>query len=230
MKLLGIAARSLLIATVAFPLSAFAQQQEPNPATPTQNEIAPDVSDSSGDEQKPMRDPTVPNQEILDKLFPKPAQQVAPQVIQTPNVVTSSPAARPIEIVPLPSLPKMKLRGIILSSENEGTALLESGDEKVSVKLNRNKMAKSIMVPERQFYQFQSTLDQIDYLVELRERQISGNGQAELIPSEIKPRRREYEIRTDSFTVDGVYFVVEDFSKETLILRAIPHDTLVLVR
>ncbi len=114
--------------------------------------------------------------------------------------------------VTLPKLPTITIEGLILGESGTGTAMLEVGDRQVSIRLKPLEEQTRTSVPASQFQAMKPALDQLAAM--------SG---------ERSPR--DYEVSLEcSFVHDGVFYNVESFTSEVLMLKALPHNEVIIVR
>jgi hypothetical protein len=119
-------------------------------------------------------------------------------------------------MTPLPQIADVRLRGIVLSATDSGTALLDVGGQQVSIKLKPREQQRRVPIPANQFLAMRPALEQ-------RKRLLSGRQEA------AKTDTHEMCLQC-SFVHDSVVYNLEAFTAETLMLKALPHDELILVR
>ena len=174
--------------------------QTPAPSTPQSSEQTPD--------------PTAPSAHLLERI-PKPAPH--PQPLSVP---ATTPARRATTAIPLPSLPKITLRGLVMSTPDRGTAMLDVDGNSVTISLVPRDQQQRMPIPDVQFAAMRTALDQRATLTQ------NASGQAE--PGKGKT---SFEMCLQcSFVADGIVFNLEAFTPEALLLRAVPHDSILLVR
>ena len=161
--------------------------------------------DEHGQSQPAQTDPTVPSDKVLSRLPASPEPQ------------TGQRNRSPLRSLPMPTIPKVTIRGIVLSSASKGTAMLNVGGETVSIDLIPLRQQDRVPIPPEQFAELRPAIEQ-------RMRAVTEQaGDTRPLPT--------YEMCLRcSFVAEGVVFNVEDFSTDSLLLRALPHDSLVLVR
>ena len=159
------------------------------------------------------RDPTAPTERILDYI-PKPP----PVVPLTPKRSVAN--QRVPAFVPLPTLPKITLRGLVLSEPDRGTATLDVDGRSVSISLLPREKQQRVPIPKTQFAAMKTALDQ---------RAALAKGTADDSGSGGTDPSYEMCLRC-SLIAGGVVFNLEAFTPEVLLLRAVPHDELILVR
>jgi len=186
----------------------------PDPSTPAVPPV-PVAPQAPGDASGPVdqRDPMIPSAEILERLQPR----------QTELSVAQRATAS------LPPLPRFRLAAIVLNDDSTGTAMitLDMGNQAVpsrsiSLSLNHQPLIAQARFPKRQFWQEQRVLDAIDE--EIADRQSDGATEPALADN------TEPWVHLDGFELDGVFFIVEEFTDKAILLRAHPHDKLLLVR
>ena len=167
-----------------------------------------------------QRDPMVPSAEILDLLQPKKAD--LPTI--TANQSTSAT---------LPPLPRFRLTAIVLNSDLTGTAMIaiDTGSDQaparsISLALGRQPVVANTAFPKRQFWKEKQVLDAIDDEIEKGQKKQGLRTASE--PGD-EPAIKPW-LRLDGFEVEGVFFSVEEYTDKAILLRAYPHDTLLLVR
>ena len=178
------------------------------------------------------RDPTSPPSKLLDRIprpdpkpedapEPKPTEKVKPKSVAKPTHVAKAPA-----VVPLPALPKITLRGIVVSRQDHGTAMLDVNGESVSISLIPVQQQQRIPIPAIQFASMKTALDQRATLL----KKASNNAKALDDLNNVNDAKT-YEMSLEcSFVADGIVFNLEAFTSNVILLRAIPHDTVVIVR
>ena len=165
-------------------------------------------------------DPTAPPRALLDRIpkpDPVPLPQPLPAAKSTP---TRRPVAKHPTIVPLPALPKVSLRGIVLSTPDRGTAMLNVNETSINVTLLPREAQHRISIPDDQFSSMKAALEQ---------RAAMKKAASDQENSSSAPKQFEMCLQC-SFAVDEVIFNVEAFTRDTVLLRAIPHDSLIIVR
>ncbi len=184
----------------------------PPPPLPSPPAPAPPAPAAAVDQ----RDPMVPSAEILDLLQPRKAELPATTVARG-------------AVAPLPPLPRFRLTAIVLNDESTGTAMIaiDTGNDdaptrSISLSLGRPPRIAQTGFPKRQFWKEQQVLDEIDEAIADHP---SGRD-AEPAPI----RNIEPWVRLDGFENDGVFYSVEEFTDKAILLRAYPHDVLLLVR
>ncbi len=139
---------------------------------------------------------------------------VAPEtpVVTAPAGPTRS--GQPQVAVALAKLPAIILKGVVLSSPESGTAMLEIDNRQISIPLKPREQQKRVPVPASQFASVQATLAQ-------RTRLADGSpGKAD-----------GYEMCLQcSFVHNSIIFNLEAFDSETLLLQALPHNQFIIVR
>ncbi|MEO1528866.1 MAG: hypothetical protein AAFX06_25885 [Planctomycetota bacterium] len=158
------------------------------------------------------RDPTAPPESLLDRI-PKPEPPIEP----LPRTVKPRQTRQVAAIAPLPELPKIVLRGIVLSTPQRGRAMLNVDGTSIAITLLPRDQQVRMPIPPMQFAHLKAALD----------RRAALNA-----PDETGvPTKPNYEMCLQcSFTSEGTVFNVEAFTAEAVVLRAVPHDTLILVR
>ncbi|MEM9643479.1 MAG: hypothetical protein AAF989_00685 [Planctomycetota bacterium] len=168
------------------------------------------ASEMSGE----SRDPTAPSPRLLERV-PRPAP------MQPSLPVTETARRQPIAAVtPLPALPKISLRGLVLSTEVSGKAMLDVNGKSVTISLLPRDRQQRVSIPSKQFAAMKPALEQRAALIEAFDQ-----------GSETERRDMSYEMCLQcSFISDGVVFNLEGFTRDSLLLRAVPHDSILLVR
>lgn len=164
------------------------------------------------------RDPTVPPTLLLDRI-PAPVPEPIPSPNLKPNSVRR-PIAKRTTVVSLPALPKITLRGIVLSTANRGMAMLSVNDEPINITLLPRDAQQRIPIPEIQFASMKAALDQLAAI---------GKTASGLASVGTNPRKYEMCLQC-SFASEGVIFNVEGFTSDAVLRRAVPHDSLIIVR
>ncbi len=219
--------RSLLFAAIilAYPSALVAQDSEPSkeqsrskasnsPQRPgaLDSLFAPTKDNIDSDKSRRMSgDPTAPSAKLLELSSP-PVQPTLP--------VPTSSKAKVVAALPLPAIPQITLRGIVMSKPDHGTAMLEVDGKILSLTLLPSEQQKRISIPKMQFASLQAALDQRAVATQ----RIGSR-------SELDAAERSYEMCLQCSFVSGeIVFNLEAFTKEVILLRAIPHDTIVMVR
>lgn len=219
--------RSMLFVAVllAYPATLVAQDSEPSKAQPPSEEssspkkpgpleslFAPTKDNGASDESRRQSgDPTAPSAKLLEL--------VPPSVQPTLPVPTVS-KAKVVSVTPLPTIPKITLRGIVMSKPDRGTAMLDVDGKILSLTLLPAEQQKRIPIPKMQFASLQAALDQRAAMTQ----RIGSQSETDAV-------EKNYEMCLQcSFVSDGIVFNLEAFTKEVVLLRAIPHDTIVMVR
>ncbi|MEL6109029.1 MAG: hypothetical protein AAFU85_23730 [Planctomycetota bacterium] len=195
--------------------------QEPSPSASSEASRPAESDASRSQSRQPpaadridetSRDPTKPPAGILDRIpTPVPAVEPAP---------TTRTPTKPSVIAALPKLPKITLRAIVLSTPEQGRAMLDVDGTSVSVSLLKRERQLRIPIPGVQFAHLKTALDQ-------RAAAAAPKGGSDVAPT--APKTYEMSLRC-SFTVEETIFNVEAFAPDAVLLRAIPHETVILVR
>ncbi|MEC8556593.1 MAG: hypothetical protein VXZ82_16405 [Planctomycetota bacterium] len=219
--------RSLLFVAVilVYPATLVAQNSEPTKTQPPSEESSSPIkpgafesllvptkdNEASDNSQRQSGDPTAPSAKLLEL--------VPPSVQPTLPVPTAS-KAKVVSVTPLPTIPKITLRGIVMSKPDRGTAMLDVDGKILSLTLLPPEQQKLIPIPKMQFASLQAALDQ-------RATATQRIGSR----SESDAADKTYEMCLQCSFVSGeIVFNLEAFTKEVILLRAIPHDTIVIVR
>lgn len=217
-KLTATRVSALCVAT--FMSGAFLSAQDPFAEEPQASSPAgldtlgaqtkqPPVVDRGNDRP---RDPTAPPAGLLDRI-PKPVLPIEPATT-VKKTSTRKPTA-----APLPKLPKITLRAIVLSTPQRGRAMLDVDGTSVTVSLLQRDQQLRLPIPAAQFAHLKTALDQRAALTAADE------------SSTASKTMKTYEMCLQcSFTAEETIFNVEAFTADAILLRAIPHDTVVLVR
>lgn len=187
-----------------------ADQKLPNPFQ--SGTATPEGKLESGPKGEP-RDPTAPPESLL-QMIPKPA---ATNPSEPP---TTAPSVRPrVVVASLPTLPKISLRGIVMSTSQRGRAMLDVDGDSVTISLLPRDQQLRMPIPETQFESMKAALEQRAARRALEK------------PNAAKPERKNYEMCLQCSFVSGeTVFNVEAFTADAILLRAIPHESLILVR
>lgn len=102
--------------------------------------------------QEVPQDPTIPTPRIREKLAPEPVPSISP----TEAVSVDQPA----RLLPMASLPKIKIKTLILGTDGSGAAVLESEGETYTINLRREKFGKQVVIPKNQFEEPKPTADE----------------------------------------------------------------------
>ncbi|MDA7980295.1 MAG: hypothetical protein MPJ50_16135 [Pirellulales bacterium] len=145
-------------------------------------------------------DPTVPSEEILRRIP------------QTPRGLQQ-------QLVALPQLADVRLRGIVLFNADRGRALLEVGGRQISIPLKPREQQQRVPIPASQFLAMRPALEQRALLLS-SDRQVAPKA---------SPDGHDMSLQC-SFVHDRVVYNLEAFSADTLMLKALPHDEFILVR
>ena len=170
-------------------------------------------------------DPTMPPSHLLDRI---PKQEMVPSAnppkppTEVKSTMTRKPVARNQPVVPLPALPQITLRGIVLSTPERGTVMLNVNERTVNIALIPLESQLRSPIPKNQFSSMQAALNQRFAM--------NKAASSERDDENSKPKQYEMCLQCSFASEDGVIFNVEAFTRDTVLLRAIPHDTLVIVR
>jgi len=176
----------------------------------------PPAPESSEPDQP--RDPTMPSDRILEQL-PRPE---LPAVDTAPIRGNRNASRSPSLSSGLPTLPTIKLRGLVMSTPTRGKAMLSVGEQSISINLIPRDQQTRTSVPATQFAQFQPAL-------KARAAALAEFTQADSLPT--PPINLNFEMSVQSsFFIDGVLYNLESFSDDVLVLQALPHQDFVLVR
>ena len=219
--------RSVLFVAVmlAYPVTSVAQDMEPSIKQPPSLESSPEKklgaldslfapaedSGASNKSKEPSGDPTAPSAKLLERIPPE---------VQPTLSVPTAPKSKVVAVTPLPAIPQITLRGIVMSKLDRGTAMLDVDGKILSLTLLPTEQQKRIRIPKMQFASLQAALDQ-------RAAATQRIGSR----SESDAAEKTYEMCLQcSFVSGGIVFNLEAFTKEVILLRAIPHGTIVMVR
>lgn len=181
---------------------------ETAPKDPSGNRVA------NPDSRVQPNDPTSPPERLLQRL-PKPAP---PQPV-LPAARASAKQGR-VVITPFPALPSISLRGLVLRTPDRGVAMLEVDGKPLSIVLAPLDKQMRVVIPDHQFASMKAAIEQRREMAK-RKSEIAEEAHS-------KPR---YEMSlTSSFIHKDVVFNLEAFTSDVVLLRALPHDTLVMVR
>lgn len=187
-------------------------------------------------------DPTRPGQEILSRLPSTGGQAAGQQPGQQARRQNMNLSSN------LPPIPVIGIRSRIMSSSDEGTVTLVSGGDHVRVKLSRASGSEGLRFPELQFAEYAESVRQLRrHLVPDGEVPSPRRGLANLPPGgeesrSGKPDRADAqgELVVDPlpqmFTIDttfelaGITYRLVDFDRDAVLLEALPHGRLVIVR
>lgn len=93
---------------------------------------AQETASGSPQSSTPRRDPTAPSAEILKRLAATAA------VTDAIALDASEPVPADATVEAAPAFPELFLKGLVLSDRDHGTALLEAGSRRVTVRLSRD--------------------------------------------------------------------------------------------
>lgn len=147
---------------------------------------------------------------------------IAPDYSQRTGIgaVNSTGVGRKV-MKPLPTLPKITLKAIILSTPDRGTALLDLEEEQILLMLKSEEDRQRVLIPVNQFGDILGADGMNPKLIP--ERNTSGEQK--------QKQAVGFEISLEcSFLHKGVFYNLEAFNADTIMLRALPHNKLVLVR
>lgn len=120
----------------------------------------------------------------------------------------------------LPKLPKLAIKAMVMSKSDLGTVLLNIDGRLISIPLKPIALQNRLPVPASQFFDSSLSLELTQVLAESNPQTAKGPDGVEV-----------YEISPEcSFLHDGIVFNLEAFTKDTIVLRALPHNKLILVR
>ncbi|MEM6365934.1 MAG: hypothetical protein AAF745_16010 [Planctomycetota bacterium] len=172
-------------------------------------------ANNPSDPFRTRRDPTEPPDRILERLPPPELQPPTTLPSQGPTSRRAQP------IVQLPQLPQIQLKGIVLGTPDRGRAMLDVDGRPISISLLPLNQQQRLRIPAIQFAAMKPALDQrAASLQALRD---------DDDPSVDEPPVYEMCLKC-SFIADGVVLNLEAFTTDALLLRAIPHNTLLLIR
>ncbi len=182
-------------------------QQTPPPET---NSAPKDATESNPDDFAAESDPTTPSQDIARQM-----QRPVPQVVAT----TRATAA------PLPPLPKITLKAIVLSGPETGTAWIEVEDQlkMISLRTKPTEKKQLIEIPAEQYAEFSPALEQLRDLVEAQKEPTGVEATASKLEQE------RFDPRT-AFSVNGIIFTLESFSRHHILLKSTLHQKLLLLK
>ncbi|MEM9944245.1 MAG: hypothetical protein AAF939_22005 [Planctomycetota bacterium] len=147
--------------------------------------------------------------------------QVAPASLRS-RQLNRNPVTRPT-MTPLPNLPQITLQGIVQSSQETGTAILEVDGKRITILLKPRDQQTRIPVPSSQFLAMRPALEQRAMLN-------SGSTSTSMVAKQ-PFRMDEFDMSLESsFVHKGVVYNLEAFGPGTLMLKALPHNELVIVR
>jgi hypothetical protein len=176
-------------------------------------QVEPPTEPGETETRRPPRDPTVPTDRLLQR---------APQ----PQPSASSPRGPRSDqaFLPLPSLPDITLRGLVLRTPDRGTAILDVDGKSITISLVPRDQQQRVPVPASQFGAFLPALQQ-----RAAAARTSPDAATPTDPTE--PARQRFEMCLNcSFLSGGVVFNLEAFSRDAVLLKALPHDEVILVR
>ncbi len=137
--------------------------------------------------------------------------------LEMPKTTDANPRPSiPKKVNPLPSIPDLKIRGIVLGSQNRGTALLEVDGKQVTIDLLPVDQQKRVAIPEAHFAVFRPAVAK-----EERETKTS---------TELTPAHEHQMCLRCSVVTQGVVFNLEGYSANSLSFRVLPHNETVLLR
>lgn len=170
------------------------------------------------EELEATQDPTAPSDRLLNRIprpvQPQPAQTSLPTTLPKPKA--PAPAA-----VSLPALPSITLRGLVMRTPDRGTAMLDVDGNSVTISLLPRDLQQRIPIPEVQFAAMKTALDQ-------RSAFLKASNKTE---ADVKTRSKSYEMSLQcSFIAGETVFNLEAFTSDALLLRAVPHDSMFIVR
>lgn len=172
-------------------------------------------------EQPEFRDPTAPSNRILEYL-PQ-AERSTPKSSDAGRRST----ARPASPNRLPALPKITIKGLVLSTPDSGTAMLDVSGKSVSISLLSVADQQRLAIPSIQFAAMKPALEQRKVISQSGDFPASRGSEGRNVLAQ--PPVYEMSLQC-SFTVDGVIFNLEAFTADTLLFRVIPHGDLLLVK
>lgn len=179
--------------------------------SPFETDSAPqNATEARSDDFATESDPTTAPQDIARQM-----QRPVPQVAATTRTVAA----------PLPPLPKITLKAIVLSGPETGTAWIEVDDQLKMVSLRTKPQEKNqlAIIPMEQYAEFSPALEQLRELVEAQQE----NSGVEASDSKIGVER--FDPQT-AFSVNGVIFTLESFSRHHILLRSTLHHKLLLLK
>lgn len=135
--------------------------------------------------------------------------------------VVQAPLPKP-KPVALPKIPKIVIRALVMKSADAGTALLEVDGRQISIPLIPLDQQKRMPIPKGQFAEWeQPSMENLP---------ADSSKQAEIDNLE-KEKAKLLQFCPDcSFLNESVIFNLESFGKNTIVLNALPHNKLILVR
>ncbi|MEM7785714.1 MAG: hypothetical protein AAF623_20375 [Planctomycetota bacterium] len=144
---------------------------------------------------------------------------VAPASMNDPSMNQNRKSASGTTMTSLPAIPPITLQAIVQSSASTGTAVLEVDDKRITILLKPRDQQTRIPVPTSQFMAMRSALEQRAML------------ESESMTARQPFQMAQYEMSLESsFVHKGVVYNLEAFGPDTLMLKALPHNELVIVR
>lgn len=210
----------LFLLFFGFSLTTVSSAQEPSTDRSALQAVIEALSSQNNQPPAPdqPRDPTMPSDRILEQL-PRPE---LPSVDNAPTRSNRNASRSPSLSSGLPALPTIELRGLVMSTPTRGKAMLNVGGRSLSINLVSRDQQTRTPIPATQFAQFQPAL-------KARAAALADPTQADAVPA--PPIDLSFEMSVQSsFFVDGVLFNLESFSEDALVLQALPHKELILVR